>query len=151
MTLALSVQSLESFLPHRGSAIWISDVLSADETSGSCRVVFSQGAAFANGATILESAYLEWMAQSFGYVSAAQRKLGLLPSQGDLQQAFLAAVKNFEIVEVPTKLQEGDAFVVKVKATHVVGPVTLVEGSVELEMKVLAKAQLKLFAVPNPQ
>lgn len=149
MSLPLSVKELENFLPHRDAAIWIHDVVEVDETSGSCRVVYTQKSPFAKGSSILESSYIEWMAQSFGYVTAAQKKLGLLPSQGDLQQAFLAAIKNFEISEVPTNLKEGDTFVVKVKATHVVGPVTLVEGSVEKDSKVIATAQLKLFAVPK--
>lgn len=149
MTLPLLVKEIESFLPHRSSAVWIQDVVAVDEASGTCRVLYTHNAPFAKGNAILESSFIEWMAQTFGYVTAAQRKLGILPSQGDLQQAFLAAIKNFEIFEMPTNLKEGDTFLVKVKATHVVGPVTLVEGSVEKDSKLLATAQLKLFAVPK--
>lgn len=147
--LALSVKDLEGFLPHREPAVWIHEVIQADETSGTCTVLFSKSATFADGSSILESSYLEWMAQAFGFVSAAQRKLGVLKTAGDLEQAFLAAVKNYQILELPTGLTEGSVFHVSVKATHVVGPVTLVEGRVEMDSKVLATAQLKLFAVPK--
>jgi len=146
---ALPVKDLEGFLPHRGSAVWIHEVVKVDENSGTCSVVFSKTANFADGSSVLESSYLEWMAQSFGYVSAAQSKLGVLKMQGDLDQAFLAAVKNYQILELPCNLQDGSVFYVSVKATHVVGPVTLVEGRIELDSKVLATAQLKLFAVPK--
>ncbi len=147
--LPLSVRDLEGFLPHREPAVWIHEVINADETSGTCTVRFSRTATFADTSSVLESSYLEWMAQAFGFVSAAQRKLGLLKTQSDLEQAFLAAVKNYQILEVPQSLEEGDLFQVNVRATHVVGPVTLVEGKIEKDSKTLATAQLKLFAVPK--
>ncbi|MEZ4814357.1 MAG: hypothetical protein R3A80_04015 [Bdellovibrionota bacterium] len=145
----ISVTQLADFLPHQGKAIWITDVLDADANSGVARVSFSTTASFAYGDTLIESCYLEWMAQSFGYVSAAQRKLGLLNAQAELQDAFLAAVKNYSVLNIPRGLSDGDEFIVRVKATHVVGPVTLVEGAVERNSETLATAQLKLFAIPK--
>lgn len=147
--LPIDVSELESFLPHRAPAVWIHQVLEVDNVSGLCSVQFKKTASFADENSLLESSYVEWMAQAFGYVSAAQRKLGMLKSEGDLQQAFLAAIKNYSIQEIPNHLKEDTIFYVRVKATHVVGPVTLVEGSVEIDSRVLATAQLKLFAVPK--
>lgn len=147
--LPMSVQTLESFLPHRGPAVWIDTVSSVDEKGGCCEVFFNPQATYSTGSTFISAAFIEWMAQSFGYVSAAQRRLGVLPTQGNLQQAFLAAIKNFEIISLPTELAKNQKILVHVSASHVVGPITLVDGRVEIDGTTLARAQLKLFAVPQ--
>lgn len=149
MNLPIAVSNLSSFLPHRGAAVWVDSVVAATEGGGTCEVTYKPEAHYARGDTFIPSAFVEWMAQSFGYVTAAQQKLGLLTGDGNLKQAFLAAIKNFEITSIPTKILPGQKIQIHVRASHVVGPITLVEGSAEFEGVVLAKAQLKLFAVPQ--
>ena len=150
MTFPVSITEFESFLPHRPPAIWIHQVLDAGLDSGSCAVLYSENAPFAKNNSLLESAYLEWIAQSCGYVSAAQFKFGIL-TQGSLKDAFLAAVKKFEIFDIPQNLKNGDIFEIHVRSTHKMGPVTVVEGKVyfakDNEKKLLAQASLKLFGI----
>ena len=143
------VSEFQSFLPHRGPAVWVDEIRHVDAESGVCGVRYSSRATYAKGCSLLEAAYIEWMAQSFGYLCAAQFRLGLAKDEGEMKETFMAAVKNFEIHEVPREIQDGELFEIKMKATHRVGPVTLVEGLVERSGKILAKAQLKLFAIPR--
>ena len=145
----IPIRAFESFLPHRAPAIWIDEVLRVDATSGSCGVRYSKKAPYAQENSILESAYLEWMAQSFGYICAAQYRLELIKNEGEVQDAFLAAVRNYQVLEIPKQINEGEVFEVAMKATHRVGPVTMVEGTIIKDGKILATANLKLFAVPK--
>jgi hypothetical protein len=129
--------------------VWVDEVLHVDATSGTCCAYYSEEATYASKGSLLPSTYLEWMAQSYGYISAAQHRLELINNQGDLKDAFLAAIKNFEILSLPSAIQEGDRFEIKMRATHSVGPVTLVDGKVEKNGKLMASASLKLFAIPK--
>jgi predicted hotdog family 3-hydroxylacyl-ACP dehydratase len=145
LKLPLAVQDLEDLVPHRTSAIWVDSVIALSEEGGQCQVEIKDGNYMTNG-SLRKSSYIEFIAQSYGFVSASHLYFNLKPDQKKISQAFLVGVKNFEILEAPP-VKMGDVLRVEVTRTHEIGEISIVEGKVFSSANVcLAKGQIKLFA-----
>jgi hypothetical protein len=87
------------------------------------------------------------MAQSYAYIRACQGLSGLNSQPGSPKQAYLVALKKIEFYDSPKAYVAGDKLFVRVRKTHHVGPVSLIEGQVEDQSgAVLCRGQLKIFA-----
>lgn len=145
----IPVSRLFPFLPHRPPMVWIDEVLwvSKGELSGECCVYLeSSGHYFGPNQTLRQSSFLEWMAQSYGYVCAARM---IIDNIGVTRtNTFMAAVKNLEFLEDSSKIKALSKLKIYVELIRELGPMSLVSAKVTSDCGKItyAKAQLKLFA-----
>lgn len=142
LAFPIAVEKLSRFLPHRKPALWIDEVLWAKPDEGECRVYLKKDSRFYQDGRLRSVCFIEWIAQAFGFVSAAQE-------QKAAQKAFLVAIKdavyNPELINPES--EQWKSLRVHVKKTYQMGPIGIIEGRVLKEDgSELAKAQLKLFA-----
>jgi predicted hotdog family 3-hydroxylacyl-ACP dehydratase len=138
------VADIFEFMPHRPPMVWIDEILSVNETGGVCLVRVKDGA-YMSAEGIRPTSYIEFMAQSFGYVSACQLKV-YPNSRPKPTQVFLCGIRDLEINN-DKKISEGEQLRIEVKRTHEMGPLILFEGKVfSSDGTTMAKGQIKLFA-----
>lgn len=150
MKFPVSTSQLTDWLPHRGTAVWVDEVISITDNGGEGLVRLNNSANYSDGrGNIRDSSFIEWMAQSYGFICACQGLAGLVSAKEKPTKAFLVQVTDFDLSDDPSSSQiiEGDWMTVRIQRTHQVGPIALVEGQV-LSSKniVIARAKLKLFA-----
>ncbi len=143
LTLPIETESLCDFLPHRPPMIWIDRVLSPSESAGICELVTKRNALYMNRESAVSPwAYIEFMAQAFGYTSALRAKELNRPAP---TEAFLVAVQNYRAPAI--KIGDSTRLLVQVTLDHQVGEFSLVSGKILGEHEsLLCSAQLKLFA-----
>lgn len=150
LTFPVAVSQLSDTLPHRAPALWIDEVESIALNEGVCRVYLRTAAHYADArGRIRDSSFVEWIAQAYGFVAACQVLAGLAAEEKRPEKTFLAQVRDFELSvdSVSSLIVEGDWIRVRVKRTHRLGPLALVEGEVYSSNDVLlARAKLKLYA-----
>jgi hypothetical protein len=154
LNFPVPTSQLQDWLPHRGPAVWVDEVLSVTAEGGDCRILLKNSANYADGnGGIRESSFIEWMAQGFGYVCACQAMAGIVSAQEKPKKAFLVQVSDFESNTDPESNRivgggwEGDWMIARVRRTHQVGPIALVEGEIISSKNVtVARAKLKVFA-----
>lgn len=142
------VHQLYEFLPHRDEMVWIDFVIAADAEAGSCLVVVDAKKHYAATDGVRPSAFVEWMAQSFGYASAHYARSS--GSSSKVEKAFLVGLER--VTFSPSVPQAGDEVVVEIKLVRKIGPVSYVEGKVSdrKSKSVYSEAMLKLFSVESP-
>ena len=148
--LPMHVRELEEWIPHRPPMVWIDEVVTASAAEGVCRVVLRSDALYmrANG-VVRPSSMIEWIAQAYAFVRAAQSKLHLISVDLKPKRAFLVAVTNarFEYLTKPEQLTGVKVLHVRVRNERDFGPLSLVDGCVLTEAgEVLATAKIKVFA-----
>lgn len=141
---------LKEWLPHRGTSVWVDEVTSVTQDGGEACVFLKNAANYSDGqGSIRDSSFIEWMAQSYGFVCACQVLAGTVSAKEKPEKAFLVQVSEFELSDDPSssRIVEGDWLIVRVKRTHQVGPIALIDGEIISSKNVLiARAKLKLFA-----
>ncbi|MBC7691971.1 MAG: AMP-binding protein [Methylotenera sp.] len=152
-TYPLPVERLSHWLPHRSPAIWIDQInsISADPTTleGECSVRFDPAANYASDGKLRQSSALEWIAQAYGYVSTCTLLSQATSGLKKPEKAYLVAITNAEWSEAASaaSLKPGAELRIRVRRTHQMGHLSLIEGSVLTDTgQLLAKAQIKLFA-----
>jgi predicted hotdog family 3-hydroxylacyl-ACP dehydratase len=145
--LPLSVKRLEKYLPHRPPMRWIDEVLSVSDNTGICRVIVDKDAHYCNSTgQIRQTAFIEWMAQAYGYIRAAQVELGMLEIDHLPKQTFLAQVRDAEFPR-EVLVKDHEFFYVHTECLKILGPLSLVKASVlDANEQEVAQCQLKLFA-----
>ncbi|MEQ1878164.1 MAG: hypothetical protein ABL958_16090, partial [Bdellovibrionia bacterium] len=88
----VAVAQVQECLPHRDSAIWVDEITWALADQGECRIIFKDGANYTDSGFIRDTSFIEWMAQSFGYVSACQVLSGLAGGKQKAQKAYLVGI-----------------------------------------------------------
>lgn len=146
----IDVRELEEWIPHRPPMLWISEVSWADATSGECVArIEPEGHALGKDGIMRSSSMIEWIAQSYAFVRAAQALTGAGPAHAKPKRVFLVAINDarFEYLDRPGLLDGENSFRVRVKTDRELGPLSLVEGKVlSRSGELLASAKLKLFA-----
>ena len=139
------VESLQAALPHRPPMVWISSVISADETGGTCEVDLDPNAHYFSGQGIRQSSPIEWMAQGLGYALAVGANL-------KSSKAYLVALTDVEYCEEATwkewndSIKTGGRVQVKVKAVRVMASIKMVVGEVmSTEGQLLVNAKFNVF------
>lgn len=147
------VAELTEWIPHRGSAVWITEVVACGPREGRCRIELDPSALYCDEGKIRATSVIEWIAQSFGYSCvcfAAKNKDSQIQV---LKKAFLVGIRGFTLTEDFWKNREvkkGSHLFVDVRQLHELGPLAIVEGKVFFEKEnLLGRAELKLFAAPE--
>lgn len=120
------VSELADFLPHRGAMVWIDYVTAARADGGECLVKIDPKKHYFSDAGLRQTAYIEWMAQGFGFVNALYYKQNQV--QKSIEKAFMVAVEKMSFAEnMPVA---GDEVMISVNHVRTVGPISYVEGKV---------------------
>lgn len=144
----VAIDYVKPFLPHRGSAIWVDEIISSAKNTGRVRVKLNKQSMYA--AKLIEwreSSFIEWMAQSYGYIVALNDLMGVQSAE-QARKTFIVEVKSadFPKPEEIQLLKHGDEIEVEVTCTHDFHPLKLVEGQVFWKEKLLARSNLKLYS-----
>jgi predicted hotdog family 3-hydroxylacyl-ACP dehydratase len=135
-------------IPHRPPFVWIDEVLAVTVEGGTCAVVLKPDSLFMGPEGLRRSSYLEFMAQAFGYLRAAQAAAGLTPGKAIPKKAFLVSIQDAVYDEGenlhPTP---GSRLTIEVSGIREVGPITLFAATVrDAAGSVLVQARLKVFS-----
>jgi acyl-coenzyme A synthetase/AMP-(fatty) acid ligase/predicted hotdog family 3-hydroxylacyl-ACP dehydratase len=148
-TFPFPIEKLRGLLPHRGSAIWVDEVLDIQPRYGEISVHINETKNYISPLDgrnqIRETACIEWAAQSYGFVVAMNDILGMQKAEA-ASRAFIAEVKSAEFQHSQiANLRAGQKLIVKVRCTHDFGTVKVVDGQVLLGSDVLASLNMKLY------
>lgn len=126
--------------------VWVDEVSWINATEGECRVRVDPSAAYCGRRELRSTSIIEWIAQSYAYVRAAQAISGMSGApEAPPRIVYLAAVRDAKldtpVGEIPAELR------VRVQSIRSLGPLTLVEGRVtDGRGKLLGSASLKVYA-----
>lgn len=145
----LPVSFLQDWLPHRAPMVWVDKVMWVNDEEGECLVNLDRSAHYYDQDGIRSSSFIEWMAQSQGFIGAA-RTLSRISGQGFVAnlpptKAFLAAVSDVAMAEEIG--ENDDQLLVHVKLVRDLNPLSLIEAQVTSldKTKTFARAKLKVF------
>lgn len=114
---------------------------------GECAVKLKSDAHYMDGPEPRFSSMIEWMAQSYAYVRAAQSVTGLLAAAAAPKRAYLVSVQSIAFDYDEEQLRGTRALRVQVGGAREIGPITLFEAKVLTEDgQKLCSAKLKVFA-----
>ncbi len=144
----IPVKILQNWLPHRSPMLWVDEVLSVDAGQGKCRVQLREDGLYMSGGRVRRSSFIEWMAQSYGFVRIAQSLYQFRADQKPLSQAYLVAIKDARIKLdfAVDKLSPGSSVFVQIFNLREIGPVTLIDSKIVDESDhELASASLRVY------
>jgi hypothetical protein len=143
----ISIQHLQKYLPHRGSAIWIDSILETKKRYGVGLIKIDLEKNYCSNQKVRESSCIEWIAQTYGYTVALNDILGLAPMD-IATKVFIAEIRSAEFAFQNTEFKAGDELKVEVTCTHDFGPLKLLQGKVYSEQSqnhVLADIGLTVY------
>lgn len=144
MNFPIPVSTLMSALPHRPPMIWIDEVLSATAEGGEARVTLKKDAAYFDAHGVRHTAFIEWIAQACGYITAAHHFAH--GQQMTAKRAFLAGIKDAKW-NVPD-LKVGDVLKITIDQVRPMGSLTMLRGRVFHGDRPIGEANLRLFSEP---
>ena len=135
-------------LPHRPPFVWIDEVTDATLEGGACAVTLREDAPYFGPDGLRRSSFLEFMAQAFGYLRAAQSAAGLLPGRPAPTKAFLVSIQDAVFTESANLLPPpGTRLAIELTGAREVGPITLFSAAVKSPGgDVIVRARLKVFS-----
>jgi predicted hotdog family 3-hydroxylacyl-ACP dehydratase len=123
--------------------VWIDEVTAASDTGGECRIKVKPDALYMSDGNLRPSSYIEFLAQSFGYTSAAHARANGSDATAP-KKAFLVSVSRCETAPDAEGVSEIRVILTNVKP---VGAIVLFDGEVlDQNSRVLCRASLKVYA-----
>lgn len=142
----IPVSRLAEIVPHRPPMVWVDEVSWVNATEGECRVRLDPGALYRGRRGLRSTSIIEWIAQSYAYVRAAQAISGTPGAPtAPPQVVYLAAVRDAKLGALVGK--QPVEIRVLVRSNRSFGPLALVEGQVMDGCgNLLGSASLKVYA-----
>ena len=146
--MALSRDQLLEWIPHRPPLLWIDKVLSVTEQKGTCSITLNTDGHYMSRSGLRSSTMIEFVAQCFGFVRAAQYLEGMVTTKSaPPTKVFLVAVNNARYNAEAPWPQAGDTIHIHVRGIREFGPLALLEGEVTTPDGLsLFCTQMKVFA-----
>ncbi len=147
LTFPVPVEKISHYAPHRDTAIWIDEVLYADEKSGECALTLKEGA-YMSDYLLRHSSFVEFVAQSYGYSTICRQVMDSKSQVQNISKVFLVGIKSFKI-NMRRDLTLGEKLVIKVQKKHELGPLAIIEGRVFSSLDLitpLAEGLVKIFS-----
>lgn len=142
----VSTESLLAWMPHRAPMVWVDDVIRSDASGGECLVRVVSSGLYMGREGVRPSALIEFMAQSFGFISAHHASKSLTASVRRPAKAFLVAVSRAHLGDCSQAIP-GTTLNVEVGNLKRFEAITVFDGKVSLSTgKILAEANLKIYA-----
>lgn len=147
MNFPQPVSAFVHSLPHRDPFIWVDEIIEVTENGGQCRVRLESSGLYLDDHGLRQSSLIEFMAQSYGYIRAAQLRLGFLSDRPPPNRAFLVAIQDAVFRAEPARPGVGDALTITASDIRELGPITAFNAVVFNEMgALLASAKLRIFS-----
>jgi hypothetical protein len=141
----LPVSKLGDWLPHRPPMVWVDEVVEITAETGVCAVTIQEKAGYYGESGVRETAPIEWMAQSYGFIKTAQALSGFIPLTDSPNKAYLVAVKGLSFEGALPRA--GERATIHIGQTRQVGPLSLFEGIIKNQAQhVVCRAQVKVYA-----
>jgi hypothetical protein len=123
----------------------VNEVREVNPEGGTCAMTVDPGGHYCDEEGLRVSSFIELMAQSFGYVRAAQLRFGLITGQTPPTRAYLVAVQDAVFREISAR--PGDTLEIRVSDFREFGAITAFKASVSCDSGAnLATASLKIFS-----
>lgn len=149
MNVPVPVSKLLEFIPHRPPMVWVDEVLEFSTTAGRTLTVIKNGAHYLDDVgQVRPSSCLEFMAQSYGYISVCARAKSNDPVKTAPKRAFLAAFNDARLASTAifSQLRPGDQLVTELTGIRAMGPIILFAGQVTRGSDLLCSARMKVFS-----
>jgi len=145
----VAVSELQESLPHREPMVWISQVNWVNSKEGECLVQLDPQAHYMDGKKIRQTSVVEWIAQTYGFVSACQNLVNDTEVQTKLiSKAYLISIKDVEIFEGFNRLLDKEtSLLVYVKTLRDLNPMKSIYGEIKTkDGKKIATGEVKVFS-----
>lgn len=141
------IQDIFQYLPHRPPMVWIDEVVEFAEKHGKCRVTLKADGLYMDTEGLRPTSCLEFIAQSYGFISVCHHIYILDPNSKPLSKAFLASMKDAELPSPSTlsQVKPGDVITITIAGVRQMGPIVLFNGVVKRGDLLLCEAQMKVF------
>ncbi len=128
--------------------VWVDQVLRYGATDGECLVKVKGDAHYMSETGMRASACVEFIAQSYGFMSIAYRVFESAPDSKPLKRAFLASISEatFASSQKMAEIRAGDELLVKLSNVRSRGPLTVFHGVVLKGEDVLCDAGMRVFS-----
>lgn len=130
------------FIPQRAPFVMIDELTGVDETSGRTIFLVRDDNLFVKDGVLGEPALVENIAQT------AAARIGYICNQENKRVpiGYIAAIQNLLIAGLP---KTGDVLKTEIVITNQVMNVTIVNGTVHVNNKVIASCEMKIFVTKN--
>lgn len=136
----INTTELKGFLPHRDEMVWVDHVISPTE----CLVKADQKKHYFTGEYVRQSSFIEWIAQSYGFCRAYEKKIS--GDESGLSAAYMVSFNKVKFSEQSIKDQE-EVFI-EVSLSDKMGAISIVNGKVYSKDKdiIYCEASVKLYS-----
>jgi len=135
------------FAPHRPPMMWVDQILDYGATHGECAVKIKEDGHYMGTEGLRTSSCLEFIAQSYGFISICHRQFSGDPMQKAPSRAFLASFKDarFASEALMKSVRAGDQLIVRITGARQMGPIILFQGQVRRGDDILCDSNMKVF------
>lgn len=149
MKSPVSVKDIWESIPHRPPMVWVDEVHSYSDTGGETSVkIKTEGLYMSSKGGLRQSSCLEFIAQSYGFISICHMQFSGTPRAGAPKRAFLASFNEakFASEEVMRSVKPGDEIRIEVLGARAMGPIILFQGKVRRGSDLLCETRMKVFS-----
>ena len=141
--MIVAKDQIQSLIPQRPPFVMIDELIFTDEKVTRTRLQVSGDNIFVENGLLREAGLLENIAQT-----AAARSGYSSSSQGEpVKVGYIGAVKNFEVFDLP---KIADVLETTISIGNQVFDITVINGSVTCNNKLVAQCEMKIFII-NPK
>lgn len=141
----VSVRHLMPFLPHRGSAIWVDEILETRTGWGRGRVKLNPTANYFSPEGLRQTAFIEWIAQCYGYVTILNDLTGI-QFAAQAPKTFIAEIKQAQFFHSHVDFSHLKEMSIEVHCTHDFGLLKVIQGKIfDAEDVLLAQVDMKVY------
>ncbi len=130
------------YIPQRNPIVMVHELVSANDEQASTTFTIESGNVFLSNGYFAEPGLIENIAQT----AAVQAGYHCIQNKIPVPIGYIAAVKNLKILNLP---KENSTISTRVKVTNRVLDVTVIEGIVEQNGKLLCSCEMRIFTKPN--
>lgn len=147
--LPISTQVLKSFMPHRGSAIWVDEIIDFKPRYGVGRIYIDLKKFYISDSTVRQSALIEFIAQTYGY-SFVLEEIFHKSEVNYANNAFIAEIRDakfskLELLSQADLLSDKKKYLdVYVECTHDFIKIKVIKGSVFYQDQKLVELTMKV-------
>lgn len=149
MKTPINVQEIWKFAPHRPPMVWVDQIVKFGENGGETSVSIKPNALYMEKPDVLRSSScLEFIAQSYGFISICHREFSGDPVNETPKRAFLAAFNDAKFADPArfTGFAPGESLRVEVSGARAMGPIILFSGKVFRGDTLLCESRMKVFS-----
>ena len=130
------------FIPQRDPIVMVHELIEANDEQASTSFTIESGNVFLSDGYFAEPGLIENIAQT----AAVQAGYYCMQHNIPVPIGYIAAVKNLKIMHLP---KENSTIQTKVKVTNKVLDVTVIEGVIEQDGKLLCSCEMRIFTRPQ--